>query len=124
MQLEPRPSSIAAALVYGAAAAFCAVSLWVVLTRAYQLDGSDRSTFLSTMQPVLAAWVVIGGFGLAFAICALRFAQLGVPLRRAVLVASCAVAVVAGVWLEWWQSLSFLFPAFVLAVAFRGVAHA
>jgi hypothetical protein len=48
---------------------------------------------------------------------------LSASARRATLVTSCVVAAVAGFWLEWWQSLYFLVPAVLLALAFRRAAN-
>jgi hypothetical protein len=124
MHFEPRPSSIAAAIVYGAAAVLSAASLWFVVSGAFRLDDTNRNAVLSDMRTALVVWVLLCGFGITFATLALRFARLSIPLRRVVLFASCGVALIAGAWLEWWQSLYFLFPAVVLALAFREVVHA
>jgi hypothetical protein len=124
MHLERRQSSIAAAIVYGAAAVYSAASLWFVLSGAFRLDDANRNALLSDGRSTLIVWALVCGFGFVFSALTLRFARLSVPIQRAVIVTSCGVAIIAGVWLEWWQSLYFLFPAIVLAFAFRGAVHA
>lgn len=123
MRIEPRQSRIVAALVYCVAAAYSAASLWFVLSSAFSLNEANRNALLLQMRSVLIAWLIVCGVGVLFTILALRFANLSVGLRRTILVASCAVAVIAGVCLEWWQSLYFLFPAFALALGSRETVH-
>jgi hypothetical protein len=124
MHLEPRQSSIIAAIVYGAAAVYSAAGLWFVLSSAFRLDDANRNALLTDAHSMLLAWALVCGMGIFFVIFALRFPRLSISLRRVMLVASCGVALIAGTWLEWWQFLYFLFPALVLAIAFRGPAHA
>src|SRR5450432_3962020 len=124
MHFEPRQTSIVAAVVYAAAAVLSAVSLWFVVSSALSLDDANRNAVVSEMRSLLVGWALVCGSGVVFAVLALRFAHLSIPLQRAILFASCGVAVVAGVLLEWWHSLYFLFPALILAFAFRGAVHA
>jgi hypothetical protein len=124
MHFEPRQSSVLAAVVYSAAAILSAASLWFVLSSAFSFDDAIRNALLSGMRSLLVGWAFVCALGIIFAGLALRFVRLSIPLQRATLLASCGAAVVAGMWLEWWQSLYFLFPALVLALAFRGTAHA
>ena len=124
MRFEPRPSCIAAAIIYGSAAVYSAASPWFVLSGAFRLDDTNREALLSDARSTLTVWALVCGFGVLFATFSLRFLRLSVQLQRAILVASCGVAIIAGAWLEWWQSWYFLFPAFVLAIAFREAAHA
>ena len=124
MHFDPRQSRVIAAFVYGIAALYSAVSLWLVLSSALTLDDENRIAVLSGLRSLLTVWALVCGLGIIFAILALRFARLSVTHQRAMLVASCCVALVAGLWLEWWQSLYFLFPAVVLVFAFRETVHA
>ncbi len=124
MQFEPKSSAIAAALVYAAAAAFSVGSLWLVMSSAYDLDIPNRNLVLTQLRFRLFAWGLLGVAGVAFAVIAMRFSRLSIAVRRTSLVGSCALALAAGLLLEWWQSLYFLFPALLLAFAFREAAHA
>ena len=124
MHFEPRQSRVIAAFVYGIAAVYSVASLWLVLSSALSLDDANRNAVLSDMRALLTVWALVCGLGIIFAVLALRFNRLSVTHQRVTLVASCGVALVAGLWLEWWQSLYFLFPAAVLALAFRGTVHA
>ena len=124
MHLKPKSTSIAAAVVYIAIALFCGVSLWLVLSAALALDNANRDAVVSEMLPTLWAWVVVCVLGAMFAVLSLRFGRFSTSAQRFVLVASCIVGGIVGIWLEWWQSLYFVLPAVALAFAFRGVAHA
>jgi hypothetical protein len=124
MHVEPRQSRLLAAFFYAMAAVASAVSLWLVLSIAFSFDAENRDRLLIGMRPMLIVWVFVCCSGIVFAVLALRFATLNVLLHRTMLAASCVVAVVAGLWLEWWQSLYFVLPALLLGLAFRGAVHA
>jgi hypothetical protein len=124
MPIQPKSTSIAAAVVYVAIALFCGASAWLVLAAALPLDNANRDAVVSEMLPTLWAWVVVCVLGVLFAVIALRFGRFSISAQRFVLVASCIVGGVVGIWLEWWQALYFVLPAVALAFAFRGVPHA
>ena len=123
MQFEPHRIRVVAALLYAAGGAFSFASLWLVLSEAFGFDEANRDFLLLEMRPVLLTWLLVCGAGAVFAVLAFRFATLSASARRATLVTSCVVAAVAGFWLEWWQSLYFLVPAVLLALAFRRAAN-
>lgn len=124
MRFEARRIRVVAALLYAAGAAFSLASLWLVLSEAFGFDDANRDFLLLEMRPVLLTWLLVCGAGAVFAVLALRFGSLSLSTRRGMLATSCVVAVVAGFWLEWWQSLYFLVPVVLLALAFRGAARA
>ena len=124
MRFDPRHIRAIAALLYAVAAVLSAVSLWSVVSEALGFDEVNRDFLLLEMRPVLLVWLLVCCAGILFAVLSLRYSALSVPRRRAMLAASCSVAVIAGFWLEWWQSLYFLCPVFLLAFAFRQATRA
>ena len=125
MHFAPRQARLLAALVYGCAAAAAGISLWIVLSSAFSiLDAENRARLLVEARPTIVTWATVACFGTLFAVLSMRFDTLGLTGRRAMLATSVLVAVVAGVWLEWWQSLYFVLPVFLLALAYLKVVHA
>ena len=123
MNLERRPTGIIAALVYASGALFSVVSIGFVLYGAFGLDAANRDTLFTELRLSLLMWTLITLSGAFFAVVSLKFGQLSVVVSRAILAASCAIGLLAGAQLEWWQSLYFLFPPIILLLAFREEVH-